>query len=214
MFDNDSHQKLLSEALRPKLLSELAISSKTISALEIFIKRGSIPNLLFYGDPGAGKTSAAKIIASRFDTYVINGSDQRKERSTISAIEQFASTVSMCGLPKVCLIDEGDYLPKESQAVLRGLIESLSSHCRFIVTANNRNKLSDAIQSRLTAIQFSVPIVERNAIIERYTTSLHEKLISLKYQVDRDWLKSRVLLRFPDFRSIANDVELNATNFN
>jgi len=210
MSNFDSHQQLLSEALRPKVISDLAVSNEIVSALEKFIKRGSIPNLLLYGAPGSGKTSAAKIIAENFDTYFVNGSDQRQQSSMLSGIIHFASTVSLAGLPKVCLIDEGDYLAKETQAALKVPIEKFSSHCRFIFTANDRTKLSDAIQSRLTSIHFTVPFTERDEIIERYTAGLYEKLRLLNYEVETEWLKNRVKLRFPDFRAIANDIEFKS----
>jgi putative ATPase len=204
------NQSLLSEVLRPQHLGELAIPKSIIRGLEAAISRNNLPNMLFYGAPGAGKTSAAKIIAAHFDSYMINGSDQRKERSTITGIEQFAVTVSFEGKGKLCLIDEADYLTKEHQAVLRGLIENSSSNCRFIMTANNRSKITDAIQSRFVCIDFSIPVAQRKEIIDAYVINLHAKLIALGHNVDREWIMERVLLRFPDFRAIANDIDFNS----
>jgi replication factor C small subunit len=209
MVASSFSQSLLSEVLRPQHLGELAIPQSIINGLQAALDRNSLPNMLFYGTPGTGKTSAALIIAAQFETYQLNGSDQRKERSTISGIEQFAATVSLDGRGKVCFIDEADYFPKEQQAVLRGLIEKYSSNCRFIMTANNKAKISEAILSRFVGIHFAIPANQRREILERYTSDLLIKLSKLNYQIEKDWLVERVLLRFPDFRSIANDIEFN-----
>jgi DNA polymerase III delta prime subunit len=203
------NQSLLSEVLRPQHLGELAIPQNIINGLQAALNRNSLPNMLFYGTPGAGKTSAAKIIATHFDTYMLNGSDQRKERSTISGIEHFAATVSLEGKGKLCFIDEADYFPKEQQAVLRGLIEKYSSNCRFIMTANDKSKLTDPIKSRMLPISFAIPINQRKEVLDVYTSTLITKLTALGHSVDSDWLISRVLLHFPDFRAIANDIEFN-----
>ena len=204
------NHELLSELLRPQHLGELAIPQSIIKTLEAALAQNKLMNMLFYGAPGAGKTSAAKIIAAHFDTYMINGSDQRKERSTITGIEQFATTVSLESKGKLCLIDEADYLSKQQQAVLRGLIEKYASNCRFIMTANNKSKLTEAIQSRLYCINFSIPIAQRKEVLEAYISNLHAKLAALGHPVEMDWLMGRVLLRFPDFRAIANDIEFNS----
>jgi len=203
------NQSLLSELLRPQHLGELAIPKSIIRGLEAAISRNNLPNMLFYGAPGAGKTSAAKIIAAHFDSYMINGSDQRKERSTIAGIEQFAATVSLANKGKLCLIDEADYLPKESQAVLRGLIEKYSSNCRFLMTANDKSKLTDPIKSRMLPVSFAIPVNQRGEVLDTYTNHLLKKLTALGHSVDKDWLIGRVLLHFPDFRAIANDIEFN-----
>ena len=209
MVAPSSSNMLLSEVLRPQHLGELAIPQNIINGLQAALNRNWLPNMLFYGSPGGGKTSAALIIAEHFDTYMLNGSDNRKERSTISGIEHFAVTASLFGRRKVCFIDEADYFPKEQQAVLRGFIEKYSSNCRFIMTANNKTKISEAIQSRLVCLHFSIPTSQRKEILERYTDNLLKKLNSLNYHIDKDWLAERVLLRFPDFRAIANDIEFN-----
>jgi replication-associated recombination protein RarA len=201
---------LLSEVLRPQHLGELAIPQNIINGLQAALNRNSLPNMLFYGSPGAGKTSAALIIAAQFETYMLNGSDNRKERSTISGIEHFAATVSFDGRGKVCFIDEADYFPKEQQAILRGFIEKYSSNCRFIMTANNKSKISEAILSRLVCVHFVIPTSQRKEILDRYTSSLLNKLNKLDYPIERDWLAERVLLRFPDFRAIANDIEFRS----
>ncbi len=52
---------LVSEILRPQALSDLTLPTPTILRLQRVIESGSMVNMLFYGPPGSGKTSTARI---------------------------------------------------------------------------------------------------------------------------------------------------------
>ena len=53
---------LLSKIVRPQALSDLTLPKPTIQRLQRVIESGSWVNMMFYGPPGSGKTSAAKIV--------------------------------------------------------------------------------------------------------------------------------------------------------
>jgi replication-associated recombination protein RarA len=69
-----NHTQLLSEHLRPRHLADLNLPDPLLGSLERMVKRGSILNLLFYGKPGIGKTSAARILLREIeaDVYELN----------------------------------------------------------------------------------------------------------------------------------------------
>ena len=46
---------------------------------------------------------------------------------------------------KYVLLDEADYLSQNAQAILRNMMETYSSTCRFILTCNYPNKVIPAI---------------------------------------------------------------------
>lgn len=54
--------QLFSETLRPQTLADLVLPDHLIASLEGCVRSGWIPNMLFHGDPGMGKTSAARIL--------------------------------------------------------------------------------------------------------------------------------------------------------
>jgi len=54
-------KRLVSEILCPQALSDLTLPMPTIHRLQRVIESGSWLNMLFYGPPGSGKTSAARI---------------------------------------------------------------------------------------------------------------------------------------------------------
>lgn len=127
------HIQLLSETLRPSSLADLNLPDNLYSSFERMIKRRSIINLLFYGKPGIGKTSAARILLKEIDAdiYEINGSFNKGDKTMVNRIEDFSSALSVEDKPKVCFIDEADHMSKEVQASLRYIIEKVSSTTRL-----------------------------------------------------------------------------------
>ncbi len=71
-----SQRPLFSELLRPQQLDDLTLPRRDLERLNRMIASGSIMNMLFYGQPGLGKTSAARAIIRLIgaDAYEINGS--------------------------------------------------------------------------------------------------------------------------------------------
>ena len=68
----------LADRMRPETLDDMVGQEHLLSkgkALRTIIDSGNIPNLIFYGSPGIGKTTLARIIARRTDKrlYKLNG---------------------------------------------------------------------------------------------------------------------------------------------
>ena len=61
---------LFTEKLRPKNIAQLIAPDR----IKLELNKGLIQNLLLYGSPGTGKTSAAYILAEGYTTYYINAS--------------------------------------------------------------------------------------------------------------------------------------------
>lgn len=201
---------LLSEQLRPQNLAEITLPDKEIRFLVAMVASGTPMNLLFYGKPGSGKTSTARILLKALDADFIemNGSFNNGDKTMVKRIEGFAYTSSMVGRPKVCFIDEADYMPKAVQDPLRYVIEKASDHCRFLMTANTLGNLTPAIQSRCMPVCFDIQAKDRNAIIDRMTIQYQKKLEGLGYVFDQRKVYEIVSLYFPDFRKIANRFQM------
>ena len=166
-------------------------------------------NLLFYGEPGIGKTSAARILTINAHVYEINGSFNNGDKTMLRGIEAFASHLSMFGQPKVCFIDEAEYLTKEVQAGLRYTIEKFSGSTRFILTANDFKKITPALRSRCAPICFDVAPKDRAMVVEKMVARYEQRLTEFGYEYDPTRLREIVGIYFPDLRSIANQLELS-----
>ena len=116
-------------------------------------------HLLFYGTPGTGKTTTAKIIISTLgaEELVLNASDERGIDVIREKVKTFAMTRTGNGKFKIVHLDEADMLTKDAQNSLRNLMETYADNCRFILTCNHINKIEPAIQSRCAVFEYKMP---------------------------------------------------------
>ena len=206
--------KLFSEKLRPTTFDEITLPLQLKSRLVNMYNTGNVMNMLFYGKPGSGKTTAAKIFTNseKFDSITINGSIDNGIDEIRNKISNFASSCSLIDNKKICFIDESDYLSKNAQEALRGVIESTSSNCRFIFTANDLKKMHSALCSRLIPISFDMTMTQTLVQLESYTKRLIETLKSDEITFDEERVKRVVQLHFPDYRLISNSIEFEFYN--
>jgi len=106
-----------SEKYRPKTIEETILPKKIKNVLKSIVNGGEIPNMLFTGTAGLGKTTAAMALCKELgvDYILINASDERNIETLRTKVKQFASSVSLGGGEyKVVILDEADYLNKNS----------------------------------------------------------------------------------------------------
>jgi DNA polymerase III delta prime subunit len=158
-------------------------------------------NMLFYGSPGGGKTSAGRILIKAL------GPEDSIEVFVRDHIGRFSSSLAMNGGSKICFIDEADYVSKPAQAALRKVVEDYSDGVRYVLAVNDVLELLPAIRSRLVEICFDTAPVDRievkSRLIARYRRCLAENGVAY----DERRLDELVGIYFPDLRSIANRVE-------
>jgi replication-associated recombination protein RarA len=203
------YPQLLSELLRPQQLGDLTISQKDIERLQRMADSGDIMDMIFYGEPGTGKTSAARILirATGVDhPLVVNGSSASGIDYIRDTIGPYVRTTSVLQSKKLVFIDEADGLSKAAQSSLRYEIEN-KRNARFIFTANNIGKLSEAIKSRMLSLCFEVSPNNRIGVLNRLNERYGTKLGELGIQYDKERLSEIIGLYYPDFRAIANRLE-------
>lgn len=187
------------EKYRPKNLDEIILPNFIKQKIKKWIEENQIPNLLFIGPAGVGKSSLLKIICNSLncDFLILNLSDERGIDTIRNKIKVFATTYSEKPL-KVLGLDEFDFCTPEGQAALRNLIESTSKYCRYILTANYENKIIDPIKSRTMKIEFKD--IDKNDFIN-YLANICKKE---KINYNENDLKKLMLYTYPDLRKAIN----------
>ena len=196
--------KIWVEKYRPAKLDDLILDEGSLRVVSQF--KDEIPNLLFVGSPGTGKTTLARIIVNDIlgcNFLYINASDESGIDTIRHNITNFAQTKSFDGGIKVVVLDEADGLTSQAQAALRNTMETYAKYCRFILTANYRHKIIPALQSRCQSLDLK-PVVDQAA--KRCFNIL--RLENVK--VSEEQKKKFVILvkkHFPDLRKTINEIQ-------
>lgn len=173
----------LAQRLRPQTLDDIVGQKHLLGEgkpLRRIIESGKIPNLIFYGPSGVGKTTLASYIAK-----VTNRTFKKLNGTTASTSdikEIFASLDTFEGINGILLyLDEIQYLNKKQQQTLLEYIENGKITLIASTTENPYFYVYNAILSRSTVFEFK--IVEKEEIVKAVTRALdilsaeHEKEI-------------------------------------
>lgn len=202
---------LWTEKYRPKTANEYVFSDETQrQQVESWIKQGSIPNLLFSGDAGTGKTTLAKLLIHElgiheYDILEINASRENGIDFVREKILGFVQTIPF-GTFKVVLLDEADYISINAQASLRNDIEAYHASARFILTCNQEHKIIPALKSRCHT--FRITKHDRN----EFTARVANVLINENIDFTLETLDTYVAATYPDLRKCLNQLQVNSIN--
>lgn len=141
-----------SQKHRPSTIEEVILPVGIGKKLKQLVKLQGGLSLLFHGRAGCGKTTVAKLINPNNTLYI--NCTAENSINMVRELERKCSSLTLDGERRVVLLDEADYLTKDAQAALRGVVESLSVANDFVMTANEPWKLSDPILSRFYPVSF------------------------------------------------------------
>ena len=205
-----SNNFLWVEKYRPATVADCILPQHLKTTFQSIVDNGELPNMLFSGTAGTGKTTVAKAMCKQLglDYILINGSEEGNIDTLRGKIKQFASSVSLQGGYKVVILDEADYLnPQSTQPALRGFIEEFANNCRFILTCNFKNRIIEPLHSRCGVYEFNTskknlaPLSGK--FMKRLTWLLDEESITYDKKV-----LAELIIRFaPDWRRVINECQ-------
>ena len=196
------------EKYAPQTIEDCVLPSKL---KEEFSSMETIPNMLFIGNAGVGKTTVASVLCKTLNTDMLfmNASLENGIDDVRNKIQSFATTTALFGDYKVLLLDEADNLSPDAQKSLRALIEAHQNNCRFILTCNYAHKLIPPLRSRLQEYSFTYPSdgkTLRNTFIKRLLKILQMEKVSLDKE-DVPTLVSLVDLSYPNWRNCIHQLQ-------
>jgi len=205
-----SNDFLWVEKYRPKTIADTILPAGLKNTFQNIVKSGELPNMLFTGTAGLGKTTVARALCNvlELDYIVINGSEEGNIDTLRTKIKQFASTVSLQGGYKVVILDEADYLnPQSFQPALRGFIEEFSNNCRFILTCNFKNRIIEPLHSRCGVYEFNTSKKDMvqlcGEFMDHVANILHKEQVSFDSKV-----LAELIMKFaPDWRRVLNELQ-------
>lgn len=202
---NSYYNNLWVEKYRPKTLDDILLDEDLKNHFKNI--QDDIPNLLFYGSPGTGKSTLAKIIVNNIlkcQYLYINASDENGIDTIRNKVINFAQTRSLDSNKKVVILEEADGLTGESLRILRNVMEEYVDTTRFILTANYLNKIIEPIRSRCMLFKLQTNIVN---CVSRCVDILKKENIKVDIEFTKAKFIEFVTDRYPDLRRIINDLQ-------
>ncbi|MDR3344962.1 MAG: replication-associated recombination protein A [Oscillospiraceae bacterium] len=166
----------LAERMRPQSLDEVAGQPLLLGEgmpLRNIILSGRLPNLIFYGPPGIGKTTLAGIIAKSTDRYLVKLNGTTAGTAEIkAAVAKLDTLAAPNGI--LLYLDEIQYLNKKQQQTLLEYLEKGSITLIASTTENPFFYIYHALLSRATVFEFRpltpqdiLPVVQRGFVNEQ-----------------------------------------------
>ena len=201
----------LADRVRPKTLEEVSGQKHLLAegkVLRRIIESGELPNLIFYGPSGVGKTTVANIIANRcgkklcyLNATTASTSDIREIVDTIGTIEASSGIL--------LYLDEIQYFNKKQQQILLSYIENGDITLIASTTENPYFYVYNAILSRSTVFEFKALTAEDIAEVVARAVLLLEEEKGKKISISRENILKIARAASGDVRRSLNMLELS-----
>lgn len=149
------------EKYRPQNLDDIIGQKQIVNRLQKYVGEENMPNLMFTGPAGVGKTTTAIALVKailgeywRQNFLELNASDARGIDTVRNDIKNFCRLKPVGAPFRIIFLDEVDNMTKDAQHALRREMEMYTKTASFILSCNYSSKIIDPIQSRCAIFRF------------------------------------------------------------
>lgn len=175
----------LAERRRPKTLEQFLGQEKLLgegSYLRQMIERDMVPSLIFWGPPGCGKTTLARLIAGETEAHFVALSAVSSGKKDLQTVIEQAESSRRLGERTILFVDEIHRWNKAQQDALLPHVENGTLILIGATTENPSFEVNSALLSRTRVLVFTkhdeVTIVKLLETAIREDTWLKEKKIT------------------------------------
>ena len=156
------------EKYRPSSFDDIVLDPLNKILLKNVIDNNYFPNLLFYGQPGTGKTTTIINLVNAYQENMnlknkglmihLNASDERGIDIIRNQINSFVNSKSLFGNGmKFVILDEVDYMTKTAQIALRYLLNNYNNNfnVRFCLICNYISRIDESLQTEFVRMRFN-----------------------------------------------------------
>ena len=198
----------LAERMRPQTLKEVVGQEKIIGEGKILteiVKKREPVNLIFWGPPGTGKTTLARILAKEFKSDFVEISAVTSGKKDVEAVVERAKRNWNLGQRTVLFVDEIHRFNKAQQDAFLPHVESGLITLIGATTENPSFEVISPLLSRSRVVVVSP--LDKKSILKVLRKAIKQE----KIDIDKDALDYLAELSGGDARSALGDLELAAS---
>tara|TARA_B100000287_G_scaffold358368_1_gene350022 strand:+ start:678 stop:1598 length:921 start_codon:yes stop_codon:yes gene_type:complete len=153
------------EKYRPIVINNIIMNNVNKEIINNILYNNCIPNLLFYGPPGSGKTTTILNIINNYYKNIknykslvihLNASDDRGIDIIRNTIYNFIYSKSFCEeKTRFIILDEADYMTKIAQQALKILIQENNTNIIYCLICNYISKIEYSLQNEFIKLRFN-----------------------------------------------------------